>query len=101
MFARRDSAGEREIMSVLAAALPATSSISVDVWYALVAAFSAGSSLLAVVSGLCAWIARENGLKTPQVADAAGLGLAIAFPASVLAGGYAYLEVWLSGLTST
>jgi len=75
----------------------ATSDFDLESWEAVVQAFAVTSSFLAVASGYVAWIARRANLTVGEVADAAGLGLAIAFSPSMLAGGYAYLEVLLTG----
>jgi hypothetical protein len=85
----------------LAGIIVGTSSFDFDISNAIDQSFAGAASFLAVASAFIAWIAHEDELSIGQIADAAGLGLAIAFWPAIVVGGYMFIDVWASGLTPT
>ena len=54
-----------------------------------------------MASAFIAWIAHRDRLPVADIADAAGLGVAIAFWPAIVVGAYMFVNIWVSGLAPT
>jgi hypothetical protein len=72
---------------------------SVNVWEGFVQAFAGLASFVAVGSGLTAFVAWRDQQTAAEIADAAGLGLAVAFIPGLVFAGVIYVNVATSGLS--
>jgi hypothetical protein len=68
-------------------------------WDALLAAFANLAAIVGTGSGWVAWIAMQDGEDIPGIADAAGLGAAIAFLPALVVTAYVYVATTVSGVS--